>query len=74
MYDFFNDAVSWSRCKASNDSMISDLWIGKNVEGRGRGLIWGINAVFAWRDGGKPPGNFSQDSWPRGRDLKLQVK
>jgi hypothetical protein len=27
----FNDAVGWSR-KASNDIIISDSWIGKNVE------------------------------------------
>jgi hypothetical protein len=28
----------------------TEYWIGKDVEGRSCGLIWGINQWFAWRD------------------------
>jgi hypothetical protein len=35
----FNDAVSSSDFIASNDRMINEKWIGKDVEGSGRGII-----------------------------------
>jgi hypothetical protein len=35
----FNDAVSSSVYIVSSDMMTNELWIGKEVEGSGRGLI-----------------------------------
>jgi hypothetical protein len=35
----FNDVVSSPSCIASSERMISEHWIGRDVEGSGRGLI-----------------------------------
>jgi hypothetical protein len=35
----FNDAFSVTHCVASNERMTSELWIGKDLEESGRGLI-----------------------------------
>jgi hypothetical protein len=39
VYGLFNDAVSSSDYIASNDGMINEYWIGKDMEGSGIGLI-----------------------------------
>jgi hypothetical protein len=48
----FSDAVSCSYYIASNDRVINEKWIWKDVErsGRGRGTI----PAFAWRDWAQP--------------------
>jgi predicted GNAT superfamily acetyltransferase len=38
-YGLFNDAVNNSGSIASNDRMIHEWWVGKDVEESGRGLI-----------------------------------
>jgi hypothetical protein len=53
---------------ASKDRMINEWWIGKDVEGSDRGLIWGNIPAVAWRDWGKP--RETSGSRPPGRDLK----
>jgi hypothetical protein len=47
------DAASSAHYIASNDRMISE-WIGKDVEGTGRGLIKGTIPAFGWSDWGRP--------------------
>jgi hypothetical protein len=32
---------------------ICELWSRRNVEGSGRGLIWGTHSAFAWKDWGE---------------------
>jgi hypothetical protein len=39
IFSLFNDTLSNSEYTASNERMISEWWIAKNVEGSGRGLI-----------------------------------
>jgi hypothetical protein len=39
---------------ASNRWMVNKLWIGKNLEVSGRGLIWETLLAFVWRNWGKP--------------------
>jgi hypothetical protein len=46
----FNDAVHSPDYTASNESIISESWIGKDVEGSGRGLMWGTIPEFTWKD------------------------
>jgi hypothetical protein len=46
VYGLFNDAVSSSDYIAWNDRMINERWIGKDVEGSGRGLIEASIPVF----------------------------
>jgi hypothetical protein len=48
--DLFNDSVRSSDFNnATHGVMINGKWIVKDVEGSGRGLIWGV-AAFAWRE------------------------
>jgi hypothetical protein len=42
----FNCALSVTQ----NEGMISECWIGKDIEGSGHGLIYGTSPAFAWRD------------------------
>jgi hypothetical protein len=48
----FNDAVCSSHYMTSSDRMISEWWIGKDVEGSGD-LIWVTIPVFSLSDQGK---------------------
>jgi hypothetical protein len=41
LYGIFNDAVSHSDYKASNNKKISERWLGKDAKGIGRGVILG---------------------------------
>jgi hypothetical protein len=50
----FNAAVNRSRYIASNDRIISELWIGKDVEGSGRSQIFGAVPEVVCRDWGTP--------------------
>jgi hypothetical protein len=45
----FNIAVSSSGYVISNDRVINEQRIRKDIEGSGRGLILGTISVFAWR-------------------------
>jgi hypothetical protein len=49
--------------------MISEWWLGKDLEQSGRGLIPGIIPKFAWRNWGKPQKKLSQNTQFPGRDL-----
>jgi hypothetical protein len=53
-YGLFNDAASSSDYMTSNGTLISRKWIGKDVEGSGRGLIWSIIREYAWKNWRKP--------------------
>lgn len=44
----FNAAVSGSNCIALTDRIISEQWVGKDVERKGHSLIWGAIPFFAW--------------------------
>jgi hypothetical protein len=41
LYGLLNDSVSSSHYIASNDRMISEWWIGRDMEGVDGGLVWG---------------------------------
>jgi hypothetical protein len=68
IYGLFNDAVSNSvPCVMRYD----DSWIGKDMEGNGRDLIW-RNIPGICREGlRKITKNLSKDSWSPCRDLNL---
>jgi hypothetical protein len=51
--DLLNDVVS-SDFIASIDRMINERWIGKDMEGSDRGIIWCIMPAFACRGCGRP--------------------
>jgi hypothetical protein len=46
----FNDVVSSSDYTASNDEMINEYLIRKNIKANGKGLIQGTIPAFFWRD------------------------
>jgi hypothetical protein len=50
----FKDAVSSSDYVASNDGMISEQWIGKDMEGSRLVMTQSTMPAFSWRDQGKP--------------------
>ena len=45
------------------DGTISELWMGQNVEGRGRGQIRNTTSAVVWMDWGKPTQNLRHYSW-----------
>jgi hypothetical protein len=57
-FGLFNDAVSSPDCITSNDRLINEQWIRKEMEGSGRGFIWGsiqvIDNLFASSYWAKP--------------------
>jgi hypothetical protein len=54
---------------ASNEGVISELWVGKDVEGSGRGLIFWNYPNICLEGQRKITRNFSRDMRPPGRDL-----
>jgi hypothetical protein len=50
IYGLFNDAVSPSNYKASNDGLISESWIDDNLEENDRGLFKNTTRAFLHRD------------------------
>jgi hypothetical protein len=51
---------------------ICQQWTGKDVEGRGSGLIWDTVRAFIWRDWEKQK-NLSQDNYCTGRDTGVPL-
>jgi hypothetical protein len=58
---FFLSTLSDSDYIASNDWMICEYRIGKNVEWKGRSLIWGTVPEFAWRN------------WEKSREISVRI-
>jgi hypothetical protein len=71
VYSLFNDAFSMAQTTytASDEGMISEWWIGKDVEGTGHGLILTYYPGICLEGLRKPTKNRSQDSWSPGWDL-----
>jgi hypothetical protein len=61
---------SYRATDRQNDTVISEKWLGRKVEGSGRGLIENTMLVYSWREWGnhETPG---PDSRPAGRYLNL---
>jgi hypothetical protein len=66
----FYGALSATQTVLSNERIIGEWWIGKDLEGSGRGLIEGTSSEFAWRDR-KSTNILNQDSRSTGRDFNL---
>jgi hypothetical protein len=74
---YLTSLVSNSDNKASNERMISECQIGKDVKGKGSGLIEGNIQTFAWTDWGKPQNSvkifgLQAGIWPRGLPNTMQ--
>jgi hypothetical protein len=54
LFSLFHDAFSLAQTIVSNKRMIGEWWIGKDVEGSGRSLLWSTILTFTWRDWEKP--------------------
>jgi hypothetical protein len=64
------DSLGSSDYIASNDSVISELSIGKEVDGRGHGLILYTILTFARRGWENHKVLSSKDKWSHGQELK----
>lgn len=70
MCGLFTDYIGTSESTASSDRAVTEYWIGMNVEGSDRGLIWGRPAVS--RASGKTEENYEkirQDGVSLGMEL-----
>jgi hypothetical protein len=65
----FNDVFQNSDCTAYNEMVISEWWIWKDVEKKGRGLILSYYPGIYFEGLRKITKNLSQDSRSPGRDL-----
>jgi hypothetical protein len=46
----FTTAVSISGCIISDDRLINEHWVGRDMEGSGLGVIWDTVPAFSWWD------------------------
>jgi hypothetical protein len=61
MYNLFNELENSLEFMAWNDWLIK--WTGKNVEGYGRGLVWGTIPAFARKEYEDNTKISSQNTW-----------